>query len=116
MEEASKQFPQIWDPNNAIVGHLERIIKDNPWLYYVPQGFQRAVEIADMLTHRSSFYELQDENVKLRAELERYQRKSQPARGGSAAPRMGDKDFDEMTLDEQEVELRRITREADSYR
>ena len=116
MQEAMKVEPAIGDPNSPIAQHLERIIAQNPWIYYIPQGFQRAAEVADMLTKMGSLSELQDENEKLRADLERFQRKSQPARGGFASPRMGDKDFDEMSLDEQESELRRMTQEADNYR
>jgi hypothetical protein len=69
-----------------------------------------------MLTKMASLSELQDENEQLRANLEKFQRKSQPARGGFASPRLGEKEFDEMTLDEQEAELRRMTQEADNYR
>jgi hypothetical protein len=116
MQEAMKGNPEIGNPDSPIANHLERIIAQNPWIYYIPQGFQRAAEVADMLTKMASLSELQDENEKLRANLERFQRKSQPARGGFASPRMGDKDFDEMSLDEQEAELRRMTAEADNYR
>jgi transposase len=60
--------------------------------------------------------EKDDEIIRLKAELEKTHRKGQPARGGYAAPRTGDKDFDEMTLDEQEAHLRHMTAEADSWR
>jgi hypothetical protein len=116
MEEVSKAYPGIWNPNDPIVPHLERIIAQNPWIYYVPQGFQRAAEVAHMLTQMGTLKEQQDENIKLRAELEKYQRKGQPARGGYAAPRTREKDFDEMGLDEQEAHLKHLTAEADSWR
>jgi hypothetical protein len=69
-----------------------------------------------MLTQMASLSELQDENEKLRADLEKFQRRSQPSRGGHAAPRYGEKDFDEMNLDEQEAHLKAMTAEADNYR
>jgi hypothetical protein len=116
MQQAVRQEPKIADPSSPIAQHLERIIAQNPWIYYIPQGFQRAVEVADMLTKMASLSELQDENEKLRADLERFQRKSQPARGGHAAPRYGEKEFDEMSLDEQEAHLKSMTAEADGYR
>ena len=116
MQEAIKHEPKIADPYSPISQHLERIIKQNPWLYHVPQGFYRAAEVADMLTKMDSISELQDENDKLRAQLETFQRKSQPARGGFASPRYGEKDFDDMNLDEQEAHLKAMTAEADNYR
>jgi hypothetical protein len=59
---------------------------------------------------------LQEENEQLRAQLEKYQRKGQPARGGYASPRTGEKDFDEMDLNEMEAHLKGLTAEADNYR
>ena len=116
MQEAIRHEPKIGDPDSPISQHLERIIKQNPWLYNVPQGFYRAAEVADMLTKMGSLSELQDENEQLRAQLEKYQRKSQPARGGVASPRYGEKDFDDMDLNEQEAHLKAMTAEADNYR
>jgi hypothetical protein len=116
MNEAIQANPAVGDPDSPVAAHIERIIAQNPWIYHVPQGFQRAAEVADMLVKMDSISELQDENENLRAQLEKYQRKSQPGKGGYAAPRLGEKDFDEMTLDEQEAELNRMTREADNYR
>lgn len=116
MQEAYKAIPEIADPSSPIAQHLERIIQENPWIYYIPQGFQRATEVAHMLTQMASLSELQDENEQLRADLEKFQRRSQPGRGGAVSLRLGEKDFDEMNLDEQEAHLRQMTAEADNYR
>lgn len=116
MEEVTKVYPGIWNPNDPIVPHLERIIGQNPWIYYVPQGFQRAAEVAHMLTQMGSIKELTDENEKLRADLEKFQKKSQPGKSGVASPRLGEKDFDDMSLDEMEAHLKGVTAEADNYR
>jgi hypothetical protein len=116
MQEVGKVFPDIWNPNHPIVPHLERIISENPWIYRVPQGFQRAAEVAHMLSRMSEIKELQEENERLRANLEKFQRKGQPAKGGYAAPRTGEKEFDEMNLDEMEAHLKGLTAEADNYR
>jgi hypothetical protein len=116
MNEAIQANPAVGDPESPVAAHIERIIAENPWIYYVPQGFQRAAEVADMLVRMDSISELTDENENLRAQLEKYQRKSQLGKGGSAAPSLGEKDFDDMSLDEQEAHLRRVTQEADAYR
>ena len=116
MQQAIQMRPDIGDPSSEIASHLERIIAQNPWIYYIPNGFLRAAEVADMLTKMASLSELQDENEKLRADLERFQRGSQPARGGFASPRLGEKDFDDMDLAEMEAHLKGVTAEADNYR
>jgi hypothetical protein len=116
MQEAGQANPEVFNPESPVSAHVQRIIAENPWIYHVPQGFQRAAEVAEMLVKMDSISELQDENEQLRAQLEKYQRKSQPGKSGYAAPRLGEKDFDDMSLDEQEAELRRLTREADNYR
>jgi hypothetical protein len=116
MQQVMQVEPKIADPDSPIAQHLSRIIEQNPWIYHVPQGFLRAAEVAHMLTKMGSISELQDENEQLRAELEKHRRKSQPARGGYASPRYGEKEFDEMNLDEMESHLKGITSEADNYR
>src|SRR4029077_6363873 len=90
MEEVTRVFPDIWNPDHPIVPHLNRIISENPWLYYIPQGFQRAAEVAHMLWKQESLKEKDDEIVALKAQLEKYNRKGQPAKGGYAAPRTGE--------------------------
>jgi hypothetical protein len=116
MQQAIQANPEIGNPDSPIAQHLERIIGQNPWIYHIPQGFQRAAEVADMLTKMSSIQELTDENIKLRADLEKFQRKSQPSKGGFASPSLGEKDFDSMDLNEMEAHLKGITAEADGYR
>jgi hypothetical protein len=116
MQQAMQVEPAIGDPDSPIAQHLERIIAQNPWIYYIPNGFIRAAEVADMLVKMASLSELQDENEKLRADLERFQHRSQPSKGGFASPMTGEKDFDDMSLDEQEAHLKAMTAEADNYR
>jgi hypothetical protein len=93
-----------------------RIISQNPKLYDVPNGFRLVAEAAYYVTQAGKVKELEDENTALRAELEKGRRKGQPARGGYAAPRTGEKDFDDMDLDSMEAHLKHLTAEADNYR
>jgi hypothetical protein len=116
MQQIAQVEPKAFDPSTPIGGHLERIIAQNDWLYRIPNGLIRAAEVADMLTKMGSISELQDENEQLRAELEKHRRKGQPARGGYATPRLSEKEFDEMNVDEMEAHLKGITSEADNYR
>lgn len=116
MQQAIAVEPKIADPDSPISQHLSRIIEQNPWIYHIPQGFQRAAEVAHMLTRMAEMKEKDDEIISLKAELEKHQRRGQPARGGHATPRYGEKDFDEMNLDEQEAHLKHLTAEADTWR
>jgi len=117
MEAAVKQLPDLAVPGSPVLQRLDALIQQNPWIYYIPHGFLRAAEIADLLVKTDSISELQDENEKLRAELESRNAGSQPSRGGAiSGGKHGTKSFDDMDLDEQEAELRRMTQEADSFR
>jgi hypothetical protein len=119
MQQATNQYPDLWNPDNPQLGHLKRIVDEHSdWLYAHPQGqgFKLAAEVAEMLVKMNSLSELQDENEQLRAELEKFRRKGQPAKGGFATPGLGEKDFDEMNLQEMESHLRGLTAEADNYR
>jgi hypothetical protein len=116
MQEVGKVAPQIWDANDPMHQTLARIIEQNPGIYNLPNGFKLAAEAAYYVTRESHMKELEDEIVSLKAELEKGRRKGQPARGGYAAPRTGEKDFDDLSLDEMEAHLRGITAEADNYR
>ena len=117
MDAAVKQLPDLGVPGSPVLQRLDTLIQQNPWIYYIPHGFLRAAEIADLLVKSDSISELQDENEKLRAELERRNASSQPSRGGAiSGARGGEKSFDDMDLDEMEDHLTRQTREADSFR
>src|SRR4029077_10705189 len=108
--------PRAFDPSTPIGAHVQRIVNGNPGLYDLPGGFLRAAVFAHMLTQVEQMKEMQDELIELRAFKEQHQRKSQPARGGFASPRLGEKDFDELNLDEMEAHLKGMTAEADAYR
>lgn len=116
LQQVNQVEPKVFDESTPIGSHVQRILKGNPWLYNVPQGFLRAAEFAHMLTQIEQMKEMQDELIELRAFKEQHQRKSQPARGGFASPRLGEKDFDEMDLNEMESHLKGMTAEADNYR
>jgi hypothetical protein len=116
MQEVGKAAPQIWDTNDPMHQTLARIIEQNPGIYNLPNGFKLAAEAAYYVTRESHMKELEDEIVSLKAELEKGRRKGQPARGGYASPRTGEKDFDDLSLDEMESHLKSLTAEADNYR
>jgi len=115
MEVTIKALPGLMDPNSPLTAETDRIINEHPYLFYIPQGFQKAVEIATLLLAAGSDSELREENERLRAQLEGYQVSSQPARGGPGRPPQGVPSRQEdMSLDEEEAYLRDLTRREDS--
>lgn len=116
MEVTLKNVVDLNDPNSQLAIETDRIINEHPYLFYIPQGFQKAVEIATLLLAAGSDSELREENERLRAQLEEYQHSSQPARGGPGKPPRGQPTRQEdMTLDEEEAHLRDLTRREDSF-
>jgi hypothetical protein len=117
LEEIARFSPDFFDPGKPLGAHLERIIAQHGnRLYQWPNGIQLAAEVAHMLTQMDALKQKDDEIVALKAELEKTNRKGQPARGGYASPRTSDKEFDDMDLNEMEAHLKHLTTEADTWR
>jgi hypothetical protein len=58
--------------------------------------------------------ELREENEKLRAQLEQFQRSSQPARGGPGKPPQGPRRQEDMSAEEEESFLRDLASREDA--
>lgn len=114
MDAGIAKNPDLQDPNSALYQEVDRIVQQEPYLFYIPGGFNKAVEIATLLLAAGSDSELRDENEKLRAQLEQYQRSSQPARGGPGKPPQGPRSQEEMSEAEEESFLRDLTYREDS--
>ena len=115
MESAIQHVPELMDPDSPLTQETDRIISEHPYLFYIPQGFHKAVEIAMLLLGAGSDSELREENEQLRAQIEEYQSSSQPARGGPGKPPKGPPSRQEdMSKDEEEAYLRDLTRREDA--
>jgi len=115
MEATIQSLPDLMNPENLLTQETDRIISEHPYLFYIPQGFQKAVEIATLLLASGSDSELREENERLRAQIEEYQASSQPAQGGLARPPRGAPTRQEdMTPEEEERYLRELTRHEDA--
>jgi hypothetical protein len=117
LEEGFKLAPDARTPGTPINQALDTLLKQHPYLYYIPEGGLRAVEITKMQTDNVA---LTDENTRLKAENEELkaqngerERKSQPLRSGPTTPG-GERRFEDMTPEEQEAHLMAISEEADS--
>ncbi len=113
MEQVMQHVPDL-KAGTPLAQKVDELVANNPWLYYIPHGFVRAVEVADMLLKMDSFSELQEELDQLRAFKEKHLAKSQPTNGSSPGGRGGAKSLDDMSLDEGESYLRGVTERADA--
>jgi len=115
MEATLKAVPDLNNPASQLAVETDRIINEHPYLFYIPQGFNKAVEIATLLLAAGSDSELREENERLRAHIEQLQSSSQPARGGPGRPPRGQPTrTEDMTMEEEEAFLRDLTRREDS--
>jgi hypothetical protein len=87
------------DPDSPLYQALDQLVQKRPYFYYLPNGFDDAVQVAQLLLAAGSDSELRDENEKLRAQLEQYQHSSQPARGGPGKPPQGPRSQGDMSLE-----------------
>jgi hypothetical protein len=113
MEAALSQNPELKDPNTPFRQEVERLIQSEPYMYYIPGGFNKIVELATILLSSGADSELRDELERKNARIEELERGSQPARGGPGKPPQGPKSFDDMTDEEQEAHLRAETERQD---
>jgi hypothetical protein len=114
MESAIQSEPSLLEPDSPLAKEVDRIVADHPYLFYIPQGFHKAVEIGTLLLAAGSDSELREENEALRAELEQYRRGSQPAKGGYGKPPSGPKRQEDMTLEEEESYLKGLGAREDA--
>lgn len=114
MDAAIAKNPDLQNPDTPFYQEVDRIVKQEPYLFYVPGGFNKAMELATVLLAAGSDSELREENEKLRAQLEQFQHSSQPARGGPGKPPRGPQRQEEMTLEEEDAYLRELTSREDA--
>jgi hypothetical protein len=113
MERAIAYNPEIGDPNTRISQEVDRIVNQHPYLFYIPQGFLKAAEIATLLLRESTDSELREENERLLAEIEALRGESQPQGGGRTARPPSSPTFDDMSMEEQGSYLRQISEQED---
>jgi hypothetical protein len=116
MEAAISQNADLQNPDSPFYQEVDRIVKAEPYLFYIPGGFNKAVELATILLAAGSESELRDELERKNARIEELERSSQPARGGPGKPPKGQKSEDDMTIEELEAHYAELSRRADAMR
>lgn len=106
--------PDLADMNKPISQEVMKVLNEFPEVYFLPKGFERATQLAQLRLDAGSVSELRDENIKLRAELERRDKLSTPAKGGPTAPAK-DRSLDDMNPEERFEALMSKAEYADSF-
>jgi hypothetical protein len=116
MEEAIAKNAELRNPDSPFYQEVDRIVKQEPYLFYIPGGFNKAVELATIILAAGSESELREQLEEALAENERLRKGSQPARGGPGKPPRGPKSEDDMSIPELEAHYAELSRQADAMR
>jgi len=114
MESAFAQIPDLQNPETPIWQEVDRIVNQHPYLFYIPQGFHKAVEIAILLLTAGADSGLREENEQLRAEIESRNGGSQPLGSGRPSKPQGTPRQEDMSPEEEESYIRGLTSDADA--
>jgi hypothetical protein len=117
MAAVMQEFPDTAKADHPIAAEIQSILKANPWVQFVPQGFRKVAEIAqlriDAKQNATVISELQEENKTLKADLAKRDSDAQlSASGTPGGPR--NKSLSEMTGDEMRTHLRQQAEEFDA--
>lgn len=113
LQKAIEADPEV-DPasNSPLSKEISSLLSGHPYLYYVPEGALRTVEIAKMRLAMNELQSLRDEVTALKAEKEAREKGARPIRPGPTAPGQARK-FEDLSVDEMEHELQAASQEAD---
>lgn len=105
--------PELRDEAHGLSKAVQTLLRDEPLFSHLPDGFRRAVELAELRLQAGSVPSLKTEVERLKKEIDRLNGDRQPGSSGpTSQPRP--KAFDQLSPAEQDAELRRIAAEADS--
>ncbi len=114
-EAAIKEHPELGDPSTPEAQAMMELLEDFPVLGQIPDGFRQGVEFLKMRRDAASYSELRTKYETLEKENKELRSKTAIS-GGGVTPKVTPKDFDSMTLDEQEHYLERLARSEDYAR
>jgi hypothetical protein len=107
-----KQKPDLLKLDSPIAQEVQALLKSEPLFSQLPDGFARAVQIAELRIEAGSVPGLREQNAKLVKELEAANAKLAIGGNNPARP-VRAKSFGEMTSAEQERELLQAAEELD---
>src|SRR5207302_5443623 len=113
LQKAIADDPDV-DPTSGspLSKQIGALFTAHPYLYYVPEGAKRGVEIAKMQLAMNELTELRAYKEQHEAQAAQRERSSQPIRPGPTSPGQN-RSFDDLSSEEMERELERASAEAD---
>jgi hypothetical protein len=115
MESAIKENPELADRSSEAGQAMAALLQELPILGSIPDGFKRGVELLKLRRDAAQASELRTKVEKLEKENKELRAKTSIS-GGGLTGKVGTKNFDDMTLEEQEAYLERAARAEDSAR
>jgi len=111
--ELMEKVPELKNNDSELTKLSNDILRTYPILTYNPQGLDYAVEIAKLKMNVDSGEAAKAEVKKLSKKLKNYEKKMSVTGGFTADKPEGEKTFDDMNADQQEVFLRKAAAMAD---
>ena len=112
VNETLEKRPELKDQAHELSQAVQKLLKEDQVFSFIPDGFKRAVEIADLRIQAASVPSLQAEVDRLKKEIDRLNGERQPGSSGpTSKPKQ--KTFDQLSKSEQEAELLRMAEQAD---
>lgn len=114
MEKSIKAKPELGKPDAPISKEIQEILKSHGQvLQMLPDGFDRAVELAQLRLDAKDAPSLREKVGTLQKEVERLTGLTSLSRGGPTGGPAGKKAFDNLSLEDMGAQLRQMAEEAD---
>lgn len=114
VEAKAKEFPDLADPKTPMGLAVQQVITENPELYYVKNGFSKAVALHQLREQAGKVPELLAQVQKLTKETERLNKLTSLGGSNPTAP-AASKAFADLADADQERMLRTAAQEADKF-
>lgn len=112
MERTIHDHQELADPSTKESQEVQRVLEEFPEIYYLPNGFKKAHDLAKLRLDAGSASEIKGKLEAAEKELERLTKSRTPSRGGPNTP--GEpKKFDNLSEKDQRDQLIRAAEEAD---
>jgi hypothetical protein len=112
-DKVVEQIPELKDANTPLGKEVKRLIHTFPAFMSIPDGFARAVEVAQAMQGSAEASALRTQVSELKQEIERL-KKATAISGSPPSERSAPKKFEELSMEEQAAALRSLAKEEDA--
>jgi chromosome segregation ATPase len=115
LQAVVKDFPELSKPDSTMTKEMDALLKSRPVLLTYPEGLRDAAQTVDAKLRGSKASQLEKENQELKSQLDKVQRRLQPATGSTASPRGNDAPFQSLPPEQQRARLLARMRRDESF-